>query len=236
MVGSAGDEIVRMAKETAKGVVLDVAGGWVIEKGVKVWRAAKHTDDAVRVVSTKADDVPTKVDDFSTKADDIGTKTDDIQRNVDPPYDPRDVRAKLEVKYGDDVTSNTVPRSNSKNVKLANDIHKKTDVPFDNRGFPIFDKDAIFDTRLRSYVTNVKDRATHMRSATQSLKDAIKNGSVRESQFTPQQLKAINAGEEKIPGYTWHHHQDVGRMQLVKTDVHAQTGHVGGFDMWYEGN
>jgi hypothetical protein len=33
--------------------------------------------------------------------------------------------------------------------------------------------------------------------------------------------------------YTWHHHQDVGRMQLVPRKIHADTGHVGGFDMWY---
>jgi hypothetical protein len=45
-------------------------------------------------------------------------------------------------------------------------------------------------------------------------------------------MAAINAGKKKIPGYTWHHHQDVGRMQLVPTDIHRWVKHIGGFEMW----
>jgi YD repeat-containing protein len=33
-------------------------------------------------------------------------------------------------------------------------------------------------------------------------------------------------------GYTWHHHQDVGLMQLVHEDVHAMTPHTGGVAIW----
>lgn len=29
-----------------------------------------------------------------------------------------------------------------------------------------------------------------------------------------------------------HHHQTVGRMQLVKTDIHSKTGHTGGYSIW----
>lgn len=45
------------------------------------------------------------------------------------------------------------------------------------------------------------------------------------------------AGYDKTPeGYTWHHHQDLGRMQLVKNTVHAQKGldHSGGASIWGE--
>ncbi|WP_442805718.1 HNH endonuclease [Testudinibacter sp. TR-2022] len=48
------------------------------------------------------------------------------------------------------------------------------------------------------------------------------------SQFTSEQLEAIYRGEAKIPDYTWHHHQDSGRMQLIPEDIHRQTGHLGG--------
>ncbi|RDE94474.1 hypothetical protein DPW03_10915 [Aggregatibacter aphrophilus] len=41
-------------------------------------------------------------------------------------------------------------------------------------------------------------------------------------------MSAIKAGKEKIPDYTWHHHQDTGRMQLIETRIHTQTGHIGG--------
>ena len=38
------------------------------------------------------------------------------------------------------------------------------------------------------------------------------------------------AGFSKTPeGFTWHHHQDGTTMQLVPKDIHAQTGHTGGF-------
>lgn len=40
------------------------------------------------------------------------------------------------------------------------------------------------------------------------------------------------AGFSKAPvGYTWHHHQNVGLMQLVETKVHSQFLHTGGFSV-----
>ncbi|MEU9744056.1 HNH endonuclease [Micromonospora chersina] len=35
--------------------------------------------------------------------------------------------------------------------------------------------------------------------------------------------------KETPEGYTWHHHQDPGLMQLVEEWTHAKTGHTGGF-------
>ncbi|WP_215902315.1 HNH endonuclease [Acinetobacter seifertii] len=32
----------------------------------------------------------------------------------------------------------------------------------------------------------------------------------------------------RVQGYTWHHHQYQGRMQLVPTWEHSKTGHIGG--------
>ncbi|MDH3000469.1 hypothetical protein A1D23_01155 [Chelonobacter oris] len=46
--------------------------------------------------------------------------------------------------------------------------------------------------------------------------------------FNIEQVHAIRNGESKIPGFTWHHHQDTGRMQLVPEWEHSKTGHVGG--------
>jgi hypothetical protein len=51
----------------------------------------------------------------------------------------------------------------------------------------------------------------------------------------PGDFNAANkaAGFRKTPNkYTWHHHQDRGRMQLVPEKVHAETGHTGGFSLW----
>lgn len=41
-------------------------------------------------------------------------------------------------------------------------------------------------------------------------------------------MDAIYREDSKIPDFTWHHHQDTGRMQLIPTDIHSQTGHIGG--------
>jgi hypothetical protein len=87
-------------------------------------------------------------------------------------------------------------------------------VVFDPRGFPIFDDVAAFETRLPQSVASVmKRRRTHFEAATRDLADSIRRGQVPGSQFTSEQLRAIMAGRAKIPGFTWHHHQQFGRMQ-----------------------
>jgi len=48
------------------------------------------------------------------------------------------------------------------------------------------------------------------------------------SNFTDEQLKAIEKGKAKIPDHTWHHHQDGKTLQLVDQSTHAKTGHTGG--------
>jgi phage-related protein len=146
-------------------------------------------------------------------------------------YDPRAVRASLEEQYPGAVTSTTVPPASAPNVRLAGQRHPVTGIPFDTRGFPIFDHVAAFDTRIPSATSSVADRGLHFRTATSELRDAIRSGRISAGRFSADQLRAIEEGAEKVPGFTWHHHQDFGRMQLVPTDIHAPTTHIGGFRM-----
>jgi hypothetical protein len=37
-------------------------------------------------------------------------------------------------------------------------------------------------------------------------------------------------------GFTWHHHQEAGRMQLVPTEIHQKSGHTGGREIWGGGS
>lgn len=67
-----------------------------------------------------------------------------------------------------------------------------------------------------------------MNLATQDLSNAIHKGQVSSSGFTAKQMQQIESGKSKIDGYTWHHHQDSGRMQLVPELIHSKTGHIGG--------
>lgn len=113
-------------------------------------------------------------------------------------------------------------------MHLAGQRHPVTGVVFDNRGFPIFDDVAAFDTRISIDAFKAASYEGQMKLATKDLLGAIQQGQVKASSFTSTQLQQISAGAKKIDGYTWHHHQDSGRMQLVPELVHKKTGHIGG--------
>ncbi|MFY1052078.1 HNH endonuclease [Ectopseudomonas khazarica] len=113
-------------------------------------------------------------------------------------------------------------------MHLAGQRHPVTGVVFDNRGFPIFDDVAAFDTRISIDAFKSASYEGQMKLATKDLLGAIQQGQVKASSFTAKQLQQINAGAKKIDGYTWHHHQDSGRMQLVPELIHSKTGHIGG--------
>jgi filamentous hemagglutinin len=150
-----------------------------------------------------------------------------------PPYDPKGVAADLESQYPGQVSSSTLPPPGSKNVGLAGARHP-SGVVFDQRGFPIFDDVAAFDTKLSGSVAGVKSRPLHFMEAARALSDAIRRGQVPASRFTAEQLRAIHRYQKKIPGLSWHHHQQVGRMQLIPTPLHQAVGHTGGFALWFE--
>ncbi|KAB5627132.1 filamentous hemagglutinin N-terminal domain-containing protein [Pseudomonas putida] len=145
------------------------------------------------------------------------------------PYNPQTTRNELEATYGrDNVLSTTVPPVDGRNVHLAGQRHPVTGVVFDNRGFPIFDDVTAFDTRISIDAFKSASYEGQMKLATKDLLGAIQQGQVKASSFTAKQLQQISAGAKKIDGYTWHHHQDSGRMQLVPELIHKKTGHIGG--------
>lgn len=147
------------------------------------------------------------------------------------PYSPNKWRDTLSKRFpNDEVYPRTLAKPNAPNAKLAGKGKQIGDdfVPFDGRGWPVFDKFAKFDTRLPNYKPNA-ERYEHFRDATRNLRDAIRRKEVGIEQFSPEQLAAIEKGADKIPGFTWHHHQDLGRMQLVPKGLHGKVGHMGGY-------
>jgi hypothetical protein len=151
------------------------------------------------------------------------------------PYNSRNIESDLHKKYGaENVTSSTLPKESQKNVKLAGMRHPETGIVFNERGLPIFDDVAIFDTIIPRNISQIKSSEAHMLSATDSLSTLIKYGHISSSQFSSHQLEAIFSGKKKIPGYVWHHHENTGRMQLIPIDVHLRTGHTGGMKMWFQ--
>ncbi|MDR1432950.1 MAG: HNH endonuclease [Puniceicoccales bacterium] len=148
------------------------------------------------------------------------------------PYTPRTAESMLKTNNsGAEITSTTLPKESHPNVKSAGTRHPESGIVFDNRGFPIFDKYVKYETRISGNLKNMTSEG-HMRAATRQLRGDIKAGIVDKNMFTEAQLKDIMSGKDTIKDYTWHHHQDVGRMQLVPENIHEDVRHVGGFKMW----
>jgi hypothetical protein len=87
----------------------------------------------------------------------------------------------------------------------ANTVHK-SGIRFDENGFPDFSG---------KLFPGGKNEVTIEYSGSRNLDEQLAN-------------KA--AGYDETPeGYTWHHHQDYGKMQLVEKGAHRAVGHTGGF-------
>jgi RHS repeat-associated protein len=94
-----------------------------------------------------------------------------------------------------------------RNGGLAGGKHPNTGVPFDAEGFPDF------SAWRHPDVPDVRIDLAGNRSTDFARANAA-------------------AGLDETPaGYTWHHHQDCGLMQLIETGAHAMTGHTGGFSI-----
>ena len=69
----------------------------------------------------------------------------------------------------------------------------------------------------------------------EQLKQAVQINPALAAQFSPIQLKQIMAGSTPA-GFTWHHHQEPGRMQLVRKQQHnppmGGASHTGGGALW----
>ena len=144
----------------------------------------------------------------------------------------------------DEFTRTTVPGQSMPNVRLAGQCKERTvvvnpetqetlvqRVVFDQRGFPIFDPYVKVETRISGDLANMLPDA-HMRAATRQLREDILSGKISKTKFTDAEWDDIKAGLEKIGDYTWHHHQETGKMQLIPTDIHDWISHIGGNNLW----
>ncbi|WP_336769971.1 WXG100 family type VII secretion target [Bacillus bombysepticus] len=112
--------------------------------------------------------------------------------------------------------------------ELAGDKHPVTGIPYDLDGFPIFD--VISEVKLKE-VDYKKTRPTHDRICNKLLYEQILKDPKLAAKFTDKEIELFKNGE-KPKTYTWHHHQDTGRMQLVDAYLHEKTGHTGGYNIW----
>lgn len=94
--------------------------------------------------------------------------------------------------------------------------------------FPEFE--SVFDTKLSKENYNATDK-NQFKECNSKLKETVQNDEILRKNFNEQQLEMIENGETPR-GYTWHHNERIGEMQLVKTDIHNKTAHTGGKAIW----
>lgn len=132
----------------------------------------------------------------------------------------------------------------TRNESLEGNIHPVTEVPFERKTvqdvdghdvtgvFPVFD--SAFDGQLPENLYQSTDKE-QFSECNKQLKVAIEKNPELAKKFTPEQLEQIKNGDTP-DGYTWHHNEEIGKMQLVDSDIHAKTGHTGGKTIWGGGN
>ena len=92
----------------------------------------------------------------------------------------------------------------------------------------------IFECEIPSEMWKNGDREI-FKECTEQLRDYLEAHLEMKSQFSEQQLEQIMNGEPYIKGYTWHHSEIPGKMELVETKTHVLSGHTGGNSIWCGG-
>ena len=112
-----------------------------------------------------------------------------------------------------------------------------------------------FEVRLPQEIWMQVDGRIHMKAATAKLKEALESGAITETQLadwihesyalkgeklSPSELalkifdmiEDITMGKDTISEFTWHHHQELGRMELIPRWIHKEAKHTGGDSLW----
>jgi hypothetical protein len=128
----------------------------------------------------------------------------------------------------------------TRNENLEGKKHPETGVPYERKQikdangeqdegvFPVFEK--VFEVQLPEELLQASDAAQE-KECNKQLKDAVDKDLDLAKKFTTEQLEQIKNGDTP-EGYTWHHNEETGKMQLVDSEIHAKTGHTGGKVIW----
>jgi hypothetical protein len=128
----------------------------------------------------------------------------------------------------------------SRNKDLEGKKHPETGVPFEKKTvedkdgnetegvFPVFE--SLLDVQMPENLYEASDK-DQFAECNKELKEAVEKDPEFAKKFTPEQLEQIKNGETP-DGYTWHHNEECGKMQLVDSEIHAKTGHTGGKVIW----
>ncbi|WP_419147253.1 HNH endonuclease [Pseudoalteromonas 'SMAR'] len=94
--------------------------------------------------------------------------------------------------------------------------------------FPQFN--SAIDVQLPEELIQARDTA-QAEYANETLKEKVDSDPEFAKQFNDEQLEQIENGETP-DGYTWHHSEEYGEMQLISTEDHNSNRHTGGKAIW----
>jgi hypothetical protein len=109
----------------------------------------------------------------------------------------------------------------------------KTTIRFDKNGFPEFDPK--FETLIDDAHVGSGKHLSHFKAANEKLFRALEKdlNLAKHLGLGPEDVQALTRSHQPPPGFRWHHHQDVGRMQLITEAEHrAAIPHTGGMAIW----
>jgi hypothetical protein len=87
-----------------------------------------------------------------------------------------------------------------------------------------------YETTLPEDMYTLKDKKQFDYCNEKLLEDINNDPELRKS-FSNEQIEDIRFGDTP-DGYTWHHNQEAGKMELVESDVHSTFTHRGGRSYW----
>ncbi|NRG30197.1 HNH endonuclease [Bacillus circulans] len=143
-----------------------------------------------------------------------------------------------------DVGDGHIHHIETRNDDLAGEHHPVTGVEFESKVvrlpsgeviegvFPEFESEYTATLPESMYL---ESDDTHFSYANEQVADAINQNPELGNELTDLQIEQIFANETP-EGYTWHHSEEPGKLELIDKEIHAETGHTGGRELWGGGS
>lgn len=141
----------------------------------------------------------------------------------------------------DTITGETIILD-TRNNHLVNLAHQETNVQFVTREIELTDGSEIvgvfadfpteFEVELPDDMYLASDQVHNALANKQLFQEVMNNPLLADRlELTPLDKELLYQGQTPT-GYTWHHSENPGILQLVDQDIHANTGHTGGRELW----
>ncbi|WP_053582925.1 HNH endonuclease [Lysinibacillus contaminans] len=128
------------------------------------------------------------------------------------------------------------------NATFEGDVHPVSGVPFDRAEIHYNDQ-IISDVFPETYTAQIPEAhylnndQLHFQEANEQFAGAIHANFALANQLGLSDMDLENLQQGVTPqGYTWHHHEQPGQLQLVDSELHGQTAHTGGRFIWGRGS